>query len=131
MLKWILRGLVICGVAYVGYGTWDYYRGGYFSLPELPKGAFPLSYKNGLRAILVDVPDQREKRRYFGHSLAVPQYLKDAWSTCTPPTKAEAANAVKFIADRNLPGERFEAVCRLQVDKDTVVRGLVTSVPRL
>ncbi len=90
-----------------GYGLWEYYRGGFFSRPDMPEGAFSLSYENGLRAILVDVPNQQENRRYFGFPQDVPHYLRDAWATCSPPTEEEQPNAEKFIADRNMPGERF------------------------
>lgn len=131
MWTWIRRGLVVIAVAGAGYAGWDYYRSGFYYLPELPKGAFPLSYTNGLKAILVDVPDERETRRYFGSPLAVPSYLKDVWSFCRPPTPEEQPNVAKFLTDRNLPGERFEAVCKIQADNDTVVRGLISSVPRL
>lgn len=61
----------------------------------------------------------------------VPFYLKDAWAKCSPPTEEEKPNVEIFLAERNMPGQRFEAVCRIQADNDTVVRGLITSVPRL
>lgn len=131
MRKWITRGLVLAVACYGGYALWDYYRGGFFSRPDMPEGAFSISYTNGLRAILVDIPDEQSTRRYFGFPQDVPHYLRDAWATCSPPTEEERPNAQKFIADRNMPGERFEAVCRLQVDNDLVIRGLITSVPRL
>ncbi|WP_333630742.1 hypothetical protein [Agrobacterium cavarae] len=131
MWVWIKRGLVVAVLAYSGYAIWDYHRAGYFSRPEMPEGAFSISYKTGLRAILVDVEDQRETRRYFGFPMDVPFYLKDAWSLCSPPTKDERPKAEKFIADRSMIGERFEVVCRIQVDNEEVIRGLITSVPRL
>ena len=131
MWTWIKRGLLVAVLGYGGYAVWDYYRGGYFSRPEMPEDAFSISYKNGLRAILVNVQDQRETRRYFSYPLDVPFYLKDTWSLCSPPTQDELPNAEKFISDRNMPGERFEVVCRIQVDNDVVIRGLISSVPRL
>ena len=131
MWTWIKRGLFVAVVGYGGYAAWDYYQGGFFSRPDMPEGAFSLSYKTGLRAIVVDVPDQRETRRYFGFPQEVPHYLRDVWSFCSPPSEDEQPNAEKFIADRTMPGERFEAVCRIQADKDLVIRGLITSVPRL
>jgi hypothetical protein len=131
MLKWIIRGILVATIGCVGYGAWDFYRAGFYYLPEMPERAFPLSYQTGLKAILVDIPDERETRSYFGFPLEVPFYLKDVWSFCRPPTKEELPNAAKFLADRNMPGERFEAVCKIQADKDLVIRGLITSVPRL
>ncbi len=97
----------------------------------MPDGAFSISYKNGLRAILVDVPNESETRRYFGFPLDVPFYVSDAWSFCHPPSLEEAPQAALFLEERNMPGERFEAVCKVTLDDDVVVRGLITSVPRL
>lgn len=129
--KWIGRVLVAGVVGFAGYAGWDYYKAGFHYLPDLPPGAFPISFKSGLKAVIVDIPDERETRRYFGFPLQVPYYLEDVWSFCRRPTEEELADAENFIADRNLPGERFEAICKIQVDKDTVVRGLISSVPRL
>jgi hypothetical protein len=131
MLKWIGRAVVVAVLGFTGYAVWVTYQAGYFSRPEMPEGAFSMSFKSGFRAIIVDVPDQQETRRYFGFPADVPHYLEDAWSTCSPPTEEERASADQFIAERNMPGERFEAICRLQVDDDLVTRGLITSVPRL
>jgi hypothetical protein len=87
--------------------------------------------ENDLRAILVDVPNEEETGRYFGFPMEVPFYLKDAWSFCSPPTAEESADAAAFIETGNMPGERLEAVCKITADDDTVVRGLITSVPKL
>ena len=89
MWTWITRGLFVAVAGYGGYAAWDYYQGGFFSRPDMPEGAFSLSYKTGLRAILVDVPDQRETRRYFGFPQEVPHYLRDTWSFCSPPREDE------------------------------------------
>jgi len=97
----------------------------------MPPGSFSISFKNGLRAILVDVPNERDTRRYFGFPVEVPFYLEDVWSFCSPPSDEEAAQVQQFMAQRDFPGERFEAVCRIQVDDETVVRGLITTVPKL
>ena len=75
-----------------GYAAYDYYyKRGYLTLPEMPEGAFSRSYKNGLRAIFVDMLDERETRRYFGFPMKVPFYLENSWSWCSPPTKDERA----------------------------------------
>ncbi|QRM45351.1 hypothetical protein [Rhizobium sp. BG4] len=131
MGTWIKRifGAAVLGI--IGYGAFDYFQAGYHTRPEMPEGAFSLSYKNGLRAILVGVPNEKETRRYFGHPQDVPFYLKDAWSFCAPPEGEERAKAAEFIKSRNMPGERFEVVCKIKADNDVVIRGLITSVPRL
>lgn len=126
MWKWVIGLLVCAGVGYVAY---DYYRADLHRRPDMPEGAFSISYKNGLRAILVGVPNERETRRYFGFPADVPFYLEDAWSFCTPPTEMEVK---EFESKRNQnPGERLEAICRIDVDGDVVVRGLITTVPKL
>jgi len=126
MWKWIVGGLI---VIWAGFAVYDYYRAGLHTRPEMPDGAFSISYKNGLRAILVDVPNDRETRRYFGYPTDVPFYLEDAWSICKPPTDDELQE-FKEVKNDN-PGERFEGICRIQVDEDVVIRGIVTSVPKL
>lgn len=131
MWKWAKRAMIIAIVAYGGYAAYDFYRAGLHTRPEMPDGAFSISYKNGLRAILVDVADERPTRRYFGMPLEVPFYLKNAWSFCHPPAGKEVEYAAAFIKERALPGERFEAICRIQVDNETVDRGVITSVPKL
>ncbi|MEW2912325.1 hypothetical protein [Leisingera sp. JC11] len=131
MWKWIGRALIAAVVALIGYVAYDYYRADLHTRPEMPPGAFSISYKNGMRAILVDVPNERETRRYFGYPAEVPFYIEDVWAFCTPPEADEQNDAVKFIKASNKPGERFEVVCRIKVDDDTVIRGFITSVPRL
>lgn len=131
MWKWIGRVLVVAVVAFVGYGAYDYYRADLHTRPDMPPGAFSISYKNGMRAILVGVPNEKETRRYFGYPAEVPFYIQEAWAFCTPPEEDEKQATAHFIKESNKPGERFEAVCRIQVDEETVVRGYITSVPRL
>jgi hypothetical protein len=118
-------------LGWLGYGAYDYFRAGLHTRPEMPDGAFSISYANGLRAILTGVPNEEEARRYFGFPQEVPHYLEDAWSICAPPEGDEIAMASKFVEDRNMPGERFEVVCKVTADEDVVVRGVITSVPKL
>jgi len=80
---------------------------------------------------MVDVPDERRTRRYFGLVAEVPFYLEDVWSFCHPPTDDMQAEVVNFIEGRDMPGERFEAFCTIDVDGEEVSRGIVTSVPDL
>ena len=132
MPKWIkgaVLALVIVGGAYVLY---DAYRAGFHTRPDMPPDAFSFSYKNGLRAILVNVPNEKATRRYFGTPMQVPFYLEDVWTFCYPPSNDEdKRQAEAFIEKRNWPGERFEAVCKITVDNELVVRGVITSVPKL
>jgi hypothetical protein len=131
MWKWVWRLLGLCVSAWVGYSAYAFFRAGYHTRPEMPDGAFSISFKNGMRAIVTGVPDESKSRRYFGYPSDVPYYLEDAWATCTPPTEEERPEVERLMTERDLPGERFEVVCRLQVDDDVVVRGLIMSVPRL
>ncbi|MEI9405216.1 hypothetical protein [Mesorhizobium argentiipisi] len=123
----MLAAFIGCG----GYGVHDAYRAGLFTRPSMPEGAFSVSYKSGLRGILVDVPNEKTTRRYLGFPQKVPFYLEDAWSFCRPPNEDEQEHVSAFMKDRNWPGERFEAVCKIEVDDKVVVRGLITSVPKL
>ncbi|TBN14860.1 hypothetical protein EYC79_07500 [Agrobacterium cavarae] len=127
----VKRGLGIVVLGYLGYAAWDYHRAGYFTRPDMPEGAFSISYKSGLRAILIGIKNEQESRRYLGYPMDVPFYLKETWAKCSPPTEQEKPNVEGFMAEHNMPGQRFEAVCRIQADSDVVVRGLITSVPRL
>jgi len=131
MWKWTKRVLTAIIIIASGYVAYDAYRAGYHTRPDMPEGAFSLSYKNGMRAILVGIPNQKDTRRYFGFPMEVPFYLEDAWSFCYPPNDEEEAHAISFIKDRDWPGERFEAVCKITVENEIVVRGLITSVPKL
>jgi len=130
-LKWVFRIALIAVVGFIAYATFDYYRAGLHTRPEMPPGAFSISFKSGLRAVLVDVPNERDTRRYFGYPFEIPFYLEDVWSICSPPTEEEQAEADAFMQSQNFPGSRFEVVCRIQVDDETVISGVITSVPRL
>jgi hypothetical protein len=80
-------------IAAAGYVAYDYYRAGLHTRPEMPEGAFSLSYKSGLRAIMVGVPDMRSERTYLGLPFEVPSWYADAWSLCTAPSDAEKSQA--------------------------------------
>lgn len=125
--KWI--GVLLL-LGFVGYGVVDYFRAGYHTRPAMPEGAWSLSFKSGLRGIVVDVSED-DSRRYLGVPMDVPFYLKDSWSWCYPPKDGEIAQAQAFIAERDWPGQRFEAVCKVSVEDTEVVRGLIISVPRV
>ena len=130
MLKLTKWGLAIGVLAGSGYLAYDYYRAGFHTLPDLPPGSFVMSYKNGLRAILIDVADERKSRRYFGFPRKVPFYLENTWSFCRPPNKVDERHILEILKARNWPGERLEVVCKIQVDAEEVPRGYITSVPK-
>lgn len=131
MWKWLNRIGLIALLAFGGYVAYDSYMAGYLTRPKMPEGAFSLSYKSGLRGILVNVPEERETRRYIGFPAEVPFYLKDAWSWCYPPTKEDSAPAAQFMAARDWPGQRLDAVCKITVEGKEIVRGVIVSVPRV
>jgi hypothetical protein len=127
MLKSIVTlTLVTALLAGAGWVAYDYYRAGLHTLPPIPDGAFWLSYKNGLRAIILDRPDHRPERKYLGVPVEVPGWYRDVWSFCTEPNAKERA-AAPIMG----PGARLEAVCRIEVEKGKhIVRGMIFSVPR-
>lgn len=131
MWKWAKRAVMAAVICCGGYGVYDAYRAGLFTRPNMPEGAFSVSYKSGLRGILVDLPNEKATRRYLGFPRDVPFYLQYAWSFCRPPSEGEQQDVSAFMEGRNWPGERFEAVCKIEVDDKVVVRGLITSVPKL
>lgn len=127
MIRWIvLIGLLGFG----GYVAYDYYMAGYHTRPEMPEGAFSVSYKSGLRGILIDITEE-DTRRYLGVPMEVPFYLKESWSWCHAPKGEEIAQAASFMTERDWPGQRFEAVCKIVVEGQEVVRGLIISVPKV
>lgn len=135
MWRWVGVVVLLGLFALVGWGVYDYRSAGLHTRPDMPPNAFSLSYKNGLRAILVDVPDERDTRRYFGYPTEVPFYLEDAWSFCSPPEGQEAAVYEAWLDEADErgrpPGMRVEAVCRIDVEGEKVIRGVITTVPRL
>ena len=127
---WKRLGLAVFA-AVLAYAGYDYVRGGWHKLPEMPDGAFPISFKSGLRAIVLELPDERATRRYFGFATEVPFFVEGAWSLCSPAKGDEIAEAENFMANLDLTGMRFEAICRVDVDGEKIVTGAITTVPRL
>lgn len=128
MLKRIVLVVIL---AFGGYVAYDFYMAGYLTRPKMPKGAFSLSYKNGLRGILVNVPEEKETRSYLGFPMEVPFYLKDTWSWCYPPAEEDSAPAAQFMAARDWPGQRLDAVCKITIEGKKIVRGVIISVPKM
>jgi hypothetical protein len=150
MLKWIGRlvGVGIVGLA--GFFVYEMYRAGSFDLPELPDGAYTISFENGLRAIVTDievadpmVPGSsryfrslsiaNRDRKYLGIPLDVQPWFRDAWSWCKPPNDSEKAMLDQMPDDfkQSVGNARFEAVCKIDVDGTEIFRGLIFSVPNL
>lgn len=63
--------------------------------------------------------------------MKVPFYLEHTWSFCSPPSEEDELQVTTFMKNRDWPGERFEAVCKIKVDNEVVIRGVITSVPKL
>ena len=127
-LRIVRVALVLIAIGGGGYVAYDSYRAGLHTRPNMPEGAFSLSYMNGLRAIVVGVPDMRYERKYLGVPFDVPRWYKEAWAFCSSPSSSEKAE----LKQMNLgPGSRLEAVCRLKVDETELLRGAIYSVPNL
>jgi hypothetical protein len=145
----VFRIFALGFLGYCSYSGYQSYRAGYFSLPELPDGAYTVSFDNGLRAIVLDaeVADHgadsnwryfrnlsvaNPDRRYLGVPLEVERWFEDAWSWCKAPTDEDRAMLEQTPEiSQKLQNARFEAVCRINVDGTEVLRGLIFSVPRL
>lgn len=151
-MGWITKLVVLGVVGYCGYAAYDLQRGGYFDLPEMPAGAYSISFANGLRGIVLnaDVPDKGildrpaifrrlshadPKRKYLGIPMTVASWFEDVWSTCIPPT-----DEIRNYVDESMPdemkaqlqGTRFDAFCYIDVDgQQRIARGVIYSVPRL
>lgn len=101
----------------------------------MPPDAFSLSFKNGLRAIVVGIPNESfnvsgPSRKYIGIRLdGLPPWFKDSWSVCQAPTDQEA----EFINKTNDlgPGVRLDAVCKITPDGQPIVTGYIYSAPKL
>jgi len=149
-MKKLLKVILIGVIGFMGYAAYDSYKAGYFSIPDLPVGAYPISFKNGFRAILIDAevsrPDRgvgmsffrrltaaNPERKYLGLPLNVQPWFEDAWSWCKSPTEEEYAGLSSMPEDiRQLFGNaRFDGVCRIDIDGQEITRGLIFSVPKL
>lgn len=151
MVKWIFRLLLISIVGLFGYVIFESYQKGYFSIPDMPDGSYVFSYKSGMRGIVLDaevldpsIADMPQffrriafanpERSYFAVPFQVAPWMQTAWSTCTAPTEEERVGYAEGMPEdlkQNLAYSRFEAVCRITVDGEVVVRGLLYSVPKL
>lgn len=150
MIKGFLKLLLIGVIGFLGYGAFQAYQKGYFSMPDMPEGSYAYSRKGGMRGIILDAevsapittmpqffrrinlanPD----RRYFGIPFVVTPWLEDVWSICAPPSEDERVGFQQSMSDelkQDLAYARFDAVCRIDVEGEIVLRGLLYSVPKL
>lgn len=151
-MGWVSKIIVLGVVGYVGVGAYGLYKGGYFDLPEVPDGAYPISFKSGLRGIVLDAEVSEARyanmpaffrrlsyanpdRRYFGMPYDVSPWFEDAWSTCIAPTEVEREQISASMPDetkRKMVGARLDALCYIEADGgQRIARGLIYSVPDL
>jgi hypothetical protein len=149
-MGWFSKLLLIGVVGYAGYSAYDMHRGGYFSLPDLPDGAYPISFKSGFRAVAYDVEvtdDQfastskyfrrltmaSRDRRFIGIPSDVPSWFEDTWSTCHRGTDEEREYILGTLPEdmkREMVGARLDAICFIEVEGERpFLRGLIYSVP--
>ena len=150
-MGFITKLVVLAVVGYGGYEVYNYHRAGYFDLPELPDGAYIVSFSSGLRGIVLDAkvaethnanapallrglslanPD----RRYIGLPFDVAPWFEKVWSTCIAPTddvKKYFEDTMPEKTKSDLTGARFDAVCYIDIEGgERLARGLIYSVAR-
>lgn len=149
-MGWFSKLLVIGGVGCGGYYACDLNRGGYVSLPDIPTGAYPISFKSGLRGSVydMDVTDDQyadalkifrrlvmanRERRFIGLPSEVPRWFEDSWSTCRAGTEEEREYIVSTMPEdvkREMVGARPDAICCTEIEGERpILRGLICSVP--
>lgn len=130
MKKWISRTFLVAIVGWAGYSAYVYYKAGLWNRPPVPEGSFWISFKDGTRVIVSDVPNERDTRKYIIRPRTdVPSYFKDAWSFCDPPTLEDAEAINKALPPG--PGMRLEAECVLDADGEIIPTGYLYSAPKL
>lgn len=150
LMGWFSKLLVIGVVGYVGYYTYDLNRGGYFSLPDIPDGAYPISFTSGFRGVVYDMDVTEDRytdlpklfrrltmanpdRRFLGFPYEVPRWFEKTWSTCRAGTKEERDYILSSLPEdmkRDLVGARLDAICLIEIEGESpILRGLIYSVP--
>ncbi len=149
-MGWFSKLLVIGVVGYGGNYVYKLNENGYLSLPDIPTGAYPISFKNGLRGVVydMDVTDDQyadapkifrrlvmanRDRRFIGFPSDVPRWFEDTWSTCRAGTAEEREFIVSSLPEgmkRDLLGARLDAICSIEIEGERpILRGLIYSVP--
>ncbi len=117
-------------IALLAPGIYDYYQRGYHTLPDMAAGAWPINFTNGGRAIMVDIPNELDKRKYLETPMAdVPSWFEDAWSFCKKPTDEEEKQ-INEVAPPDR-GMRLDAFCSIDADGEIIPTAIIYSVPRL
>ncbi len=149
-MKWIIRLVLLWVVGSFGYTVYSTYRSGYFSLPDIEDGAYPISFRNGLRGIVYDVDVQDSSyadtpklfrrlamanpdRKYLGLPMDVAPWFEDRWTECRPPNDEIVEYFESSMPDNlkeTLIGARLDAFCFINSDDSHIVRGAIYSVPR-
>jgi hypothetical protein len=149
-MGWFSKLLIVGVVSYGGYYAYKLNRDGYLSLPDIPAGAYPISFKSGFRAIVydMDVTDDQyadapkifrrlvlanPDRRFIGLPSDVPRWFEDTWSTCRPGTDEVREHIVSTMPEdlrKEMVGARLEALCFIEVEGEVpLLRGLIYSIP--
>ena len=150
MIKRVLKLLLIGVIGFFGYAGFQAYQKGYFSMPDMPEGSYAYSRKGGMRGIILnaevsdpitDMPKffrrinlANPDRRYFSVPFVVTPWLEDVWSICISPSEDERVRFQQSMSDelkQDLAYARFDAICRIDVEGEIVLRGLLYSVPKL
>ena len=128
MAKWIGRVSGAAVVGFAAYGVFTYFSQGYHTRPDVPEGGFSITFNSGLRAIVEGVTQDRQNKRYLGVPYDVPEWAEDRWAMCQPPGEDETDDLPRKV-DLG-PGSRLEALCRVDGEGETVLRGAIYSAPR-
>lgn len=149
-MGWFSKLLIVGIVGYGGYSAYDMHQGGFFSLPDIPDGAYPISFKSGFRAVVYDmeVSDTQyadtskyfrrltmasRDRRFIGIPSEVPRWFEDTWSTCHRGTDEEREYILSTLPEdvaKEMVGARLDAICLIEVEGERpLLRGLIYSVP--
>lgn len=149
-MGWFGKLLMVGIAGYVGFSAYDLHRAGYFSLPDIPAGAYPISFRSGLRGVVydMDVTDDQyadapkifrrlrwanPDRRFIAVLSEVPYWFQDVWATCRVGTEEERAYIIGTLPDdvkRKLVGTRLDAICYIELEgQRAIVRGLIYSIP--
>lgn len=151
MLKWLGRLLFVGSIGFLSFAAYDFYRAGYFSIPDLKDDEYPIAFRTGFRAIVVDpeVTDTNYEnapkyfrrlrlanpdRKYLGIPYEVPSWFKEAWSYCDKPSGEETRAILASMPEdvrRGFTGARLDAICSIESDGEKIPRGLLFSVPQL
>lgn len=128
MWKWLLVAAIVGGGAWSAY---DAHLHAVFDVPEdMPDGAWTFASRSGFRAILIDIPDDRENRAYRAYpNSKTPEWFIKTWATCRPISDAQLS-AILAAPGTKQPGLRWEALCEIEADGDRFVRGWIASTPR-